>query len=189
MNNAQNCNTISEVQTACLIGLPVELVSFTGKNEGTVNVLEWITASEINSDYFIIERSTDGINFHDVGKVKSKSYAHEVNEYQFKDEVPKDGINYYRLRPTDLDGTYSYSGIISLVLTVPDQVSLYPNPSSDQIFIRSNGNSEFKISDITGQVIIKSTTDHLVHSINIQQLPQGMYTFYMNDQVIRFIKQ
>ena len=189
LNNAQNCNTISEVQTACLTGLPVELVSFTGKNEGMVNVLEWTTVSEVNSYYFIIERSTDGVQFYTVGKVKSKSYMHEKNEYQFKDEVPKEGINYYRLRPTNLDGTYVFSDIISLILSVPDQVSLFPNPSSDQIFIRSNGNSEYKISDITGQEVIKGTTDQLVHSINIQQLPQGMYTFYMNDQIIRFIKQ
>lgn len=93
------------------VSLPVELMSFTAKETGEGNVLEWITASEINTDMFIIEKSLDGIHFEEIGSVTAVGNSFDENKYLFID-VNKESINYYRLRVLDFDGTYEYSQIL-----------------------------------------------------------------------------
>jgi hypothetical protein len=84
--------------------IPVELISFSAElNEKKVD-LAWETASEINSDYFQIMRSTDGINFVELGTVESKGSTVELQSYGFIDNRPSVGANYYTLVQNDFDG-------------------------------------------------------------------------------------
>lgn len=91
--------------------LPVELISFTGKEIGEGNLLEWITASEINTQEFIIEKSTNGLDFKEIGSVVAVGNSFEQNKYFFID-VKKTSINYYRLKMVDFDGSFEYSNVL-----------------------------------------------------------------------------
>ena len=92
--------------------LPVELLSFTASLiENKIVSLDWVTSTEYNSDKFIIERSIDGINWEFLAEKKAAGRSQQPIQYQGFDNSPYLGINYYRLRQVDLDGSFTYSKI------------------------------------------------------------------------------
>ena len=105
---------LADTSTICpnsLSVLPIELISFEGKeiSENTI-LLNWKTASEINNDYFNVERSTDGENYYSIGIVKGFGNSSQDHSYQLTDyDFGKAKINYYRLDQTDFDGSHHYS--------------------------------------------------------------------------------
>ncbi|MEL6944906.1 MAG: hypothetical protein AAFO82_19800, partial [Bacteroidota bacterium] len=104
------CSTefMGEITSSCV--LPVELIDFKAIAErGTGVWLKWATASEINSDVFLIEKSQDGNIFKEIGKLKAAGNSFKKLDYSYLDENPFEGNNYYRLKQVDLDGQYEYS--------------------------------------------------------------------------------
>lgn len=93
--------------------LPVELVYFIGYNQNKINNLEWLTATEVNCDYFLIERSVDGILWEEIGRVEGSGNSNAYVEYGFSDLKPIPGYNYYRLKQVDYNGVYKYYGVVS----------------------------------------------------------------------------
>ena len=106
--------------------LPVMLVDFTGKAAGNVVTLNWKTATEINSDYFAVERSVDLVSFKEIGRVTSRGSG---SSYLLIDPAANKGLNYYRLRQVDKNGSIEYSKIVTVNLAKQYTVSLSPNPS------------------------------------------------------------
>ena len=94
--------------------LPVELISFEVKKDSESSVLEWLTATEINSDRFVIERADFSYDFKPIGEVFAAGNSESIVNYLFRDNAPHSGINYYRLKQLDFDGTYEYSEIKSM---------------------------------------------------------------------------
>ena len=94
--------------------LPVELISFSGKEENGVNVLRWSTASEINSDFFEVEWSRDAIDWNTIGKMQAAGSSNFLLDYQFVHENFMSGINYYRLVQYDFNGDFETFNIISI---------------------------------------------------------------------------
>ena len=92
--------------------LPIELINFTANCNGN-QVLSWSTASELNNDYFTVERSDDGISFRDIGQVNGAGTSSQQHNYSFIDPQPVSGIVYYRLKQTDFNGQTSVSKIIT----------------------------------------------------------------------------
>jgi autotransporter-associated beta strand protein len=120
------------------VDLPVTLISFTGKKVNNTTKLNWITANEINSNYFEILRSSDGINFESIGKVSAAGNTVSYSTYVFTDNAPLKGINYYKLAQYDFDGAYTTSSII--VISNNGEATfqlnaLYPNPASESVSI------------------------------------------------------
>jgi len=115
--------------------LPVELVTFVGWNEDDVNQLEWVTASEINNELFVVERSADGIDFVEIGSVPGNGTTTEEHTYDLTDYTPIIGVNYYRLKQIDFDGTFEYSATIAIEVFGGELhnaiVKLHPNPTRD----------------------------------------------------------
>jgi hypothetical protein len=116
--------------------LPVSLVGveLIQSSDNRITV-EWITASELNNDYFAVERSEDGKNFITIGTVKGKMRSNETTEYQFPDERPITKTTYYRLSQTDFDGTVTYFNVlqaspIGTTTQKQSELSLFPNPSN-----------------------------------------------------------
>jgi hypothetical protein len=99
---------------ACNTSLPIELLSFTGEVNGKSNILKWITATEINNDYFTVERSEDAITFNEVGKVDGAGNSLSTKQYSMLDNKPYKTITYYRLVQTDYDGKYKSFDIIAV---------------------------------------------------------------------------
>ena len=94
--------------------LPIELVSFTGELINKQVLLKWTTATEINSDYFTLERSVDAINFNEIGIVASYGTTINTHNYTYLDTKPIEGISYYRLKQTDYDGSFKIFNIIPI---------------------------------------------------------------------------
>ena len=94
--------------------LPIELLYFEGKKEGRNNILNWRTVTEINNDYFTVEKTTNGVDFEIVGIENGAGTSMVENNYLLLDYNVISGVNYYRLKQTDFDGTNSYSDLISI---------------------------------------------------------------------------
>ncbi|HRD79851.1 MAG TPA: hypothetical protein PLL53_03760 [Saprospiraceae bacterium] len=98
----------------CLAALPITLASFRATPLAASVLLEWRTASEQNNDYMAVERSTDGIKFEEIGRLPGIGSTSEPQYYRLEDRRPAQGINYYRLRQADYDGTLSFSDVLSV---------------------------------------------------------------------------
>ena len=100
----------------CLGGivLPIELLYFEGKKTGKNNLLSWATATELNNDYFTVEKTLDGINYESVGIQNGAGNSQELNEYNILDCFVDKTINYYRLKQTDYDGKFTFHDLISI---------------------------------------------------------------------------
>lgn len=139
--------------------LPVELLVFDAQLNKQKDVdLNWITAAEVENDFFTVERSRDGVNFEELGYVDGAGSTSNNSYYHFVDENPYNGINYYRLKQTDFDGDFSYSGIkaVKLEMEVEASMLVYPNPATDRFFVNLNGEadgSDMFITDLNGKVI------------------------------------
>lgn len=94
--------------------LPVELTEFKVVPAQTVNQINWTTASEVNSDYFHVERSVNGGEWNLVGRVQSAGNSSTTLHYELEDYAFEPVVNYYRLKQVDLDGTTKYYNIVSV---------------------------------------------------------------------------
>ncbi|MFZ1807675.1 MAG: T9SS type A sorting domain-containing protein [Cyclobacteriaceae bacterium] len=108
--------------------LPVSLISFSAKIDGNLVTLNWATASELNFDYFSVERSTDAVSFIEIGQVVGHGTTDERHDYLFEDINPLNQKLYYRLKTVDFDGYEEYFNIASVDFGGTKQVSVYPNP-------------------------------------------------------------
>ncbi len=128
---------ISTITVDCLV-LSVEFNDFSVKAEEGFILIKWETASEVNNDYFIIERSTDGKVFYPLGEVDGAGTSFSKKQYQFKDDSPQTGLNYYRIKQVDLDGQIDHSPVQVISYGQPEKVKelwLQPNPAGDRVNI------------------------------------------------------
>jgi hypothetical protein len=167
--------------------LPIDLLHFSATpKEGNV-ILDWTTASEINNDYFSIERSTDAIHFNEIARVNGAANSNQLISYQSVDEKPLKGLSYYRLRQTDFDGTTSHSNIETVMMdNMPAfDVSQPYCRESNLIFTVFNAPADFRVDilDISGRLIYTE-----VYSIEEKQLripvrfSQGLYILRLSSQ-------
>ncbi|MEZ4936371.1 MAG: hypothetical protein R2799_02120 [Crocinitomicaceae bacterium] len=115
--------------------LPVELVSWKATLVDGKVELKWITETEINNDYFEVERSVDGINWESVLVVEGAGNSTQLMEYLHYDTSPLFGLSYYRLKQVDFDGTSKYFDIQSVNLALDQNLTFYPNPVKDILTI------------------------------------------------------
>ena len=96
--------------------LPIELVSFTGEYDGTNIKLDWVVASQLNNDYYTIEKSYNGYNWETISTVLGAGNSNQLMSYTTYDERPIIGHNYYRLTQTDYDGMYETFSPIAVTI-------------------------------------------------------------------------
>lgn len=111
--------------------LPIELTTFNGKQQNKYIQLNWATASEINTNYFEVEYATDGNHFEKIGTVASKFHNSSVPSfYSINHDSPVNGINFYRIKQFDLDGSFKYSAIIPVQYnySIVQSIKINPNP-------------------------------------------------------------
>lgn len=167
--------------------LPVKLVSF----EATANLAttqvetRWTTALEINNNYFAVERSEDGINFNQVGRLQGAGTTTATTDYRFNDVKPLNGLSYYRLKQVDFDGDFTYSDVVAVNLGTYGSVTMYPNPTQNEVNLgisNPSGETNVNIYDLNGhQVYGRSfdqgnTSNNQVITIQTKDiLSAGMY--------------
>jgi hypothetical protein len=172
--------------------LPLELVNFNAQKQGKIEVLiDWETEQETNLKEYILERSLDAVTFEPIHSQQAKLSAN-TNYYTFTDEDPNLGINYYRLKIIENDGTASYSPIRSVLLESSfDLIKLIPNPSNNQVVISlvsSEGNNFLiDIYDIRGVLVLSNVVQgkqgtHKV-TINTKDWVSGVYIIRLSDHL------
>ncbi len=175
--------------------LPLDLLSFTGKAVGTNKAqLAWRTANEIKTQYFELQRSTDGRSFKPILLVHAKGNAQSTTDYGFTDGNLLPGQYYYRLRIEDWDGKQSYSQVVTVVLKNNDVVTVYPVPAKDAVWINSNNiamiGKNMQLTDIQGRVLKTISISQLPQHLDITILAAGTYLLKLPDNTtIKVIKR
>lgn len=177
--------------------LPLTLLQFSGKKEGSRHVLNWQTTDEINVKTYVVERSVDGNNFLAVGTVKANN-TNGKNWYTFTDNSPVAGINYYRLKPVDIDGRFSYSAI--LILRNEQETgfvtAVYPNPVSKMLHIemtsKINQTVSMELTDYTGRSILGNPLV-VLQGVNkrewsLENLSAGIYILKIRDSEFNLLE-
>ncbi len=174
---------------AALGTVPSELVRFEGRWREDHVLLEWQTASEENTDYFEVERRKGSGNFWElIGKVQAAGSSTSLRNYQLRDDSPRPGIHYYRLRQTDWDGSAHIGPVVAV--NVPGYLSLetFPNPSPGAFELRVEGEVTFPLEltwyDILGRQYAKAEVSS---SLSRWQLPPGIWTGLLGTQRFRVV--
>jgi hypothetical protein len=164
--------------------LPVLLTDFTaeGNNDKQV-VLNWQTTQESNSNYFSIERSQDGSAWTSIGTVKAAGTSATTIDYDFTDENPAPGANYYRLAMVDRDGRYAYSEVkIVRGPSLVNKITVYPNPSSNYVNVSLGQGADTEVTirliNTSGQVMMEKKTSSAggtTVTFPVQQYTAGLY--------------
>jgi hypothetical protein len=160
--------------------LPVELILFDAVPVDNKKILlNWITASEINNDYFTVERSRDIFNWEFVTQVDGNGNTSSTTTYQEWDHDPYIGTSYYRLKQTDFDGKISYSETVKVNLTESGNVFISPNPAGNFLTITTDasGMERAEIYDAIGRhcISVPFHHDNPPNVIDISRLSQGIY--------------
>jgi hypothetical protein len=161
------------------IPLSVSLGEFTAVNEGGKARLDWITYNETNNKGFAIERSIDSRNWKQIGFVTSAANGGNSTEklvYNFMDNAPVSGTDFYRLKQTDIDNKFTYSEVRQVVFGKGNTISIYPNPATDVINVKIADWSKVakvNIMDINGKVVLQVTDAS--NGIHLGNIADGNY--------------
>jgi hypothetical protein len=172
--------------------LPVNLISFTGRNAGAANNLNWTTGEEKELDHFDLERSADGITYSKIASIASNKSA-LGSKYAYTDNSPFQGRNMYRLRMYDMSGKTILSSAI--VLNVASNstlsVNVYPNPAKQQLTVnvsgKMDGQGQVIITDIVGRTMNTIKLNSNSTAIDVSALPAGTYMVKYTDDSNSFV--
>ncbi|WP_306642643.1 T9SS type A sorting domain-containing protein [Sanyastnella coralliicola] len=157
--------------------LPVEITEFNAApSDDRVNLL-WRTASEQRTESFEVQRSMDLEEWKTVGSTPAAGYSDYENEYFMVDYNPEIGVNYYRLKEIDTDGSIHYSDIRS-ALFKREEFTVYPNPASDRIWFKGDLSlvSSIRILNMQGQVVLEQANgSDPIREFQVNELSRGSY--------------
>ncbi len=186
------CPTITtpicdDVSGLCIedTALPIELLLFSGVENNENVLLKWATASEENFDYFEIERAAQGTSFEIIGEIKGNGDSFKRLDYGFTDENPEVGLNYYRLKSIDFDGTFEYSDVILVKFTSNVKLLVSPNPTLGAISVRTSlpttDGLQYEITNQYGVIVLTGTLSEFNTQIDLQGLTKGIYIIRLVD--------
>ena len=173
--------------------LPVRLLSFTGKNNGGNNLLQWKTENETNTKEFSVERSTDGRSFTHIATVNAAGTGQ--GSYVYTDSLLSlTEVVYYRLKMIDTDDRFTYSNVIRFTKKQQDNISIYPNPVKDQATLQVSDKALIgttaKIVDVNGSTMQTFTITSNFVIVDTRKLTAGFYLLQTNNGISqKIIKQ
>ncbi|MGN7890073.1 right-handed parallel beta-helix repeat-containing protein [Dyadobacter endophyticus] len=169
--------------------LPLHLISFTARKEEGGNLLQWSTASEVNTDNFEIQKSGDAKKFIKITTVEAGGSGD--HQYSYNDRTADRAV-YYRLKMSDLDGTYTFSKIVS-VGGNGDFTSVYPNPAGAMVTFYVNDallKSTVNLYDLSGRKLQSIVITANQQGMDIKSLTNGLYILKFADGTTqRFVKE
>lgn len=189
----------SNCSLACTTVLPVELASFTAKPLKNKNLVEWVTETEINNDYFVVESSSDMVNFNALSTIKGAGNSNNTLMYQYVDGNPFGKVTYYRLRQVDFDGSINYSKIVAVKSNFEGEANIYPNPAKEVLFLEINTKEEavytIRYVNVLGATVqeklVVAEGNNTYQLAEFKQLKSGIYFVQLineNDEVIKYQK-
>lgn len=158
--------------------LPVELHYFTAKGIDNKTVqLDWVTEQEKNNLGFEIQRMNQDAHWETIGFEEGHGDSNIDQSYVYYDRHPYlNTTNYYRLKQLDVDGTYEYSAVKSVVFQIEEKgYRIYPNPTSDEFHLDRMFSGAILIRNVLGQVFLRRENVTELQSVNIGHLPVGQY--------------
>ncbi len=175
------------------VPLPIKLISFEAEcHKGNV-YLKWTTATEINNDFFTLERSIDAINYETIATIQGAGNSNQTINYSFVDNAPYIGVSYYRLKQTDYDGTYEIFHPIAVMFDAENQnpkLEVFPNPAFNndfniQITTEKPENISLIVYDNQGLKVLqkdyKNTNFETIHGTELtEKLNSGTYFIIIN---------
>jgi hypothetical protein len=178
-----NISNVGAVSTS------ITLLNFNAVKNGSEVDIKWQTATEINNDYFTVEKSLpagqagkNGIDFTTVDIVDGAGNSQSILNYQTTDRFPYNGISYYRLKQVDYDGTVSYSEIVAVNFNDHKNITVYPNPGTGIFNIEGLGTeSEITVDNPLGQTILIKRTFSDSSEIDLRDQLSGVYYIKINN--------
>ena len=175
--------------------LPVELIEFNVRESNGDAILDWSTASEVNNDYFVLERSVNASQWVEMARVEGHGTTNEQHEYTYTDKyIEKGRTYYYRLKQYDFDGTNDFSEIRHITILNEESASrawgVFPNPvnRNEPLFIESSGCDDCKLRmySATGNLIMETDIVDGTEAVDINQfnLPSGVYLIERSNRMM-----
>ena len=185
-----NSNSITMITN-----VPVTLVSFKAYLSEYNAKCVWQTSTEINAAYYVVQRSINGAEFIDLGRIQATGNSNVINNYNYTDlnaaELKVNAI-YYRLQMFDKDGHSTYSKVVMIALKTKFDIGLYPNPAKDKLNVKIYNTRSLKgtllVTDIQGRVLIQQSlnldanVDGNSISINTTSFKTGNYMLVIKDE-------
>lgn len=172
--------------------LPVRFSSFTAMLKNQQTDLNWQTSSELNNQYFQVERSGDGFNWEVIYTVEGAGVRSDVvRNYKTIDKQPLQGINYYRVKQVNTNGTFSYSDIRTVNNATSNGLSIFPNPGSGIFTVSGLGKGashQIRIMDVAGKLIRSANTSSDLYRFDMADQAPGIYFIQVDGKAhLRFV--
>lgn len=174
----------------CLV-LPIQLVTFSAEAEGEIVNLDWLTAAEINNDYFTIEKSKDASEFFPLELVDGAGNSSSNIEYHTVDKNPYSGISYYRLKQTDYDGRSTFSQTVSVDFKKQkDGFVIYPNPATEDVVLVYYSPkacaTNLRVLDLNGRLVFSDKMESVKGmnklELDLPVLEPGVYVVFVETE-------
>ncbi len=185
VNDGKGCTgSINEGPINCT-KTPIELISFDGEAQQNGNLLKWVTASEIENDFYTLERASADMNFVEINQQQGAGTYSTTSKYSYLDREAPNGLSYYQLKQTDFDGTTVIVGVIEIQRSEPtfDIINIHPIPVLDnfELYIESEENQAIEIQVINsiGELMIVKSIE-VTNAVNkievdVSTLAGGIY--------------
>lgn len=181
VNLSNKTITVSGVNTEFILGnsstpLPVELLNFDVKAKASFAQIYWSTATETNSDFYEIERSTNGLDWQSIGIIPAANHSLTRRNYEVHDNDLTHDIIYYQLTQYDIDGAAHILGVRQLSLSMQGSTVIYPNPSTGSlnIYRDSDKNADVQVFNVTGQLCLRHQFSQQL-TLDLNGLANGHY--------------
>lgn len=172
--------------------IPVKFTNFTARKEDKIVKLNWTTEQEINSKYFIIERSLNANTWSEITRKNAAGISLQPIQYNETDYNPAKSVNYYRLKMIDTDNKISYSTIERVYFNATAETVLMPNPATDKVWLYlplNAGNVFVFIYNQGGQLVKTITTNQSSAFINLENVPKGIYSIKITGSKLNEVKK
>ncbi|MEM6771953.1 MAG: T9SS type A sorting domain-containing protein, partial [Bacteroidota bacterium] len=174
--------------------LPVEFSALSAESVKQNVMVKWSTASESGNEGFEVQHSISGQLFRSIGMVAAAPDGANGSDYSFEHEQAPLGQNFYRLKQMDLDGGFSYSGVVTTMVEASEEpLSVYPNPANDAVFVSAKESGQLEIRDAQGRIVNQVATNGERQRIDLNGLNPGLYFITLNNGSTvtsqRFIKR
>ena len=179
---------IDLIRITDLGALPVELNRFEAVKQGRSVGLFWETSSESENFGFEVQSSHNAKNWAPIGFVEGQGTSSDAHSYSFTDSSPMAGINYYRLKQVDLDGSFEYSQVksVQMIHSINREILFHPNPANNKVHIIGQLPDRFfaTLTDVTGNLVREMTLEDPF--VSIAELPSGLYflSLHFDDKAV-----
>lgn len=169
---------------AAIIQLAVELGDFKAKVQNAAILVEWLTYSETNHAYFVLEKSVNGIDFQEIARLDGQGNSFETVHYAYEDEMPFNGLNYYRLQQVDFNGLAEYSSVVQVLFGEKSDDKVWLSNGRIEIEVLNDNQGAFKLYNQLGQLIFAKAIFSKKTQIAIPHLEDGIYYYQLNNGAI-----